>query len=65
MLMSNAAKTLQNVAAQIDNDITAPLIQHLFNTNNDLHTNTKIIVNLDIIAEGTNLQSHLLTLIHG
>jgi len=32
MLMSNAAKTLQNVAAQIDRDIMHPLILHLFNT---------------------------------
>jgi hypothetical protein len=32
MLMSNAAKTLQNVAAQIDRDILHPLIFQLFNT---------------------------------
>lgn len=31
MLMSNAAKTLQNVAAQIDRDIMYPLVLHLFN----------------------------------
>ena len=32
MLMSNAAKTLQNVAAQIDNDIMKPILTQLFNT---------------------------------
>lgn len=31
MLMSNASKTLQNVAAQIDNDILDPLLQQLYN----------------------------------
>jgi len=32
MLMSNAAKTLQNVAAQIDQDITKPILRQLFDT---------------------------------
>lgn len=32
MLMSNAAKTLQNVAASIDRDIFDPLLKHLYET---------------------------------
>jgi len=32
MLMSNAAKTLQNVAASIDRDIFNPLLKHLYET---------------------------------
>jgi len=32
MLMSNAAKTLQNVAASIDRDIFSPLLKHLYET---------------------------------
>jgi hypothetical protein len=31
MLMSNASKTLQNIAAQIDRDIMKPILQELFN----------------------------------
>ncbi len=32
MLMSNAAKTLQNVAASIDRDIFEPMLKHLYET---------------------------------
>jgi len=32
MLMSNAAKTLQNVAASIDRDVFEPLLKHLYET---------------------------------